>query len=64
MSNVEKFTGGVAFPLHKAMHGKIVDAIFEFDGKVSLTSVLGILELVKVDMIAAVDAGDDFDGGI
>ena len=61
--SIEQFTGGVAFPLHKQMHNRIIDTIFEFDGRVSLTSVLGVLELVKVDLIREADKGVP-EGGI
>ena len=61
--SVEQFTGGVAFPLHKQMHNRIINTIFEFDGRVSLTSTLGILELVKVDLIREADK-EIPDGGV
>jgi hypothetical protein len=37
----------VSFPVEQELYERLIDLIYEYDGDVSLTSTVGVLDLVK-----------------
>jgi hypothetical protein len=51
MSEIIKAKFNKNYQVELAMRDAIRDAIYEFEGQISLVSTLGILELVKAELI-------------
>lgn len=49
MGEIKKFNnnGGRGFPVNEEIEQRIIDLIYEYDGDVSLVTILGVLDLVK-----------------
>jgi len=57
MSNVISFNGK-PYILESELAGKIEKLVHEYDGKISSVAVVGVLELIKTDILNQVINGD------
>lgn len=60
-SNVSDFTGQkiVQYPVEKELFERLLSVVREYGGDMSLVAGLGVLELVKKDLIDGVEGGDE-----
>ena len=51
MSNVAQLRDGKHYALEAEITARLKDLIMEYEGRVSLVAAVGILELIKVDLL-------------
>lgn len=53
MSNVAQLRDGKHFALESEIASRLKDLVMEYEDRVSLVAVIGILELIKADLLGA-----------